>query len=224
MYFSLDCPAANSTFKMNYARNAVKHQTFRSWGLGRVFSQCMNSFLDKVWDSLGFQLLQKGQKGERIKKQSVDFGFPVHVCLYHVWTCKEYTWLFTRNPVNGESVNQLFKVCLSHLITPFSPFPQGTPLILEHLVPLEERLERLGLGSSWGWDGGRIPSWEEGWWAHGAPHTQIDQSLPSDLLFSCVSTSRVSGRVRWFKRCVTSHCWGPKCTKPTWNPCFSYVS
>lgn len=101
--------------------------SIRHSGSWRVLSQRMNSFLDKVWDSPGFQLLRKGQKMERIKKQSMDFGFPVHVCLYHVWTCKEYPWLFTRNPVNGESVNQLLQVCLSHLPTPFSPFPQGIP-------------------------------------------------------------------------------------------------
>lgn len=33
-HFSLDCPAGSCTFRMNYARNAVKHQ--KCWGLRRV--------------------------------------------------------------------------------------------------------------------------------------------------------------------------------------------
>lgn len=57
-------------------------------------------------------------------------------------------------------------------------------------------MEWLGLGSSWALDGGRRPAWEEGWWAHGAPHVQTDQNLPSNLLFSCLFTSRISGGVK----------------------------
>lgn len=196
---------------MNYARKAVKDQTFRSW---RVLPQCMNLFPYEVWDSPGCQLRWKGPKKwkeskKKKKKCLVDFGFvgfPVHTRLYHVWTCKEYTWLFARNPVNGECVNQFPAVCLSHLITPACPFPEGTPLLLEHLVPPEEGTKCLGLGSA-GAGNHRVGTRAGG--GH-LTHKWIKIYLQ---IFPSVSTSQLSSRARWFKRCVAFHCWRPKYTK-----------
>lgn len=209
---------------MNYARNAVKDQTFRSW---RVLPQCMNLFPYEVWDSPGCQLRWKGQKksGKNQKKKKKVFGglwfhwfSCAHKCLYHVWTCKEYTWLFARNPVNGECVNQFPAVCLSHLITPACPFPQGPPLLLEHLVSPEEGTKCLGLGSAGA--GNHCVGTRAG--GGHLTHRRIKIYLQ---IFPSVSTSQLSSRARWFKRCVAFHCGRPKYTKKkSWKNLYSSLS
>lgn len=163
--------------------------------------------------------------GKNQKKKKKVFGglwfrwfSCAHKCLYHVWTCKEYTWLFARNPVNGECVNQFPAVCLSHLITPACPFPQGPPLLLEHLVSPEEGTKCLGLGSAGA--GNHCVGTRAG--GGHLTHRRIKIYLQ---IFPSVSTSQLSSRARWFKRCVAFHCGRPKYTKKkSWKNLYSSLS
>lgn len=61
---------------------------------------------------------------------------------------------------------------------PCLPFPPGSPLAFGAPGFPRGGDEVLGAGVCWGWEPLRR---DEGWW--GAPHTQTDQNLPSNLSF-----------------------------------------
>lgn len=167
----------------------------RHWGAEEDPSQCTNSFLDKIWVSPGFQLLQKGQKVARNKKIISGLWFS---CACAFVSCLNLQRIYL--VIHKESSK--WWICKS---VPSSVFVSFAP-------PLSPRVSPVPQGSGLGYFGAGMGGqwWEEGW---GAPHTQPDQNLPSNLLFSIFS--QIPTRVRWsFNR---SPCRRPKYTKTSRN-------